>query len=81
MSRPRPSPKAARPRVPYDGAGNLTGTVDALNQTVTRSYDSNNRLTFVDYPGTADDLTTIRLGIPRSSRSWHRRCRAVRPTC
>jgi len=41
----------------HDANGNLTRRVDANGQTTTFTYDALNRLTFVDYPGAADDTT------------------------
>jgi RHS repeat-associated protein len=41
----------------YDAAGNRKTQLDARGVTVAYAYDALNRLTFVDYPGTAEDVT------------------------
>lgn len=41
----------------YDAAGNRKTQLDARGVSVSYSYDALNRLTFVDYPGTAEDVT------------------------
>jgi RHS repeat-associated protein len=41
----------------YDGAGNRKTQTDARGVLVTYGYDALNRLTFVDYPGTAEDVS------------------------
>ncbi len=40
----------------YDAAGNLKTKTDARGVTVSYSYDALNRLTQMDYPGTAEDV-------------------------
>ncbi|MCO7222728.1 RHS repeat-associated core domain-containing protein [Pleionea sp. CnH1-48] len=40
----------------YDEAGNLTQITDARNTQATFTYDALNRVTQVDYPGTAEDV-------------------------
>jgi RHS repeat-associated protein len=43
----------------YDTAGNLRTMTDARGIQVTYTYDALNRVTLVDYPGTAEDITYV----------------------
>ncbi len=51
------SPDRGTTTYTYDAAGNVETITDARNVSVTYSYDALNRITFVDYPGTAEDIT------------------------
>ncbi|VAW74333.1 hypothetical protein MNBD_GAMMA15-1337, partial [hydrothermal vent metagenome] len=51
------SPDTGTTSFQYDGAGNLANKTDANGQTFTYVYDALNRLTSLDAPGTADDIT------------------------
>ena len=41
----------------YDDAGNVISQVDGRGVNVTYTYDALNRLTFIDYPGTTEDVS------------------------
>jgi RHS repeat-associated protein len=51
------SPDRGTTTYTYDSAGNVTTVTDARGVTTTYSYDALNRLTGIDYPGTAADIT------------------------
>ncbi|MEW5756171.1 MAG: RHS repeat-associated core domain-containing protein, partial [Pseudomonadota bacterium] len=50
------SPDTGTTTYVYDAAGNRTALTDARNVTVYYHYDALNRLTRIDYPGTAEDV-------------------------
>ena len=50
-------PESGQTLFTYDAAWNLSTTTDANSTLVTRHYDGNNRLTKIDNPGLADDVT------------------------
>ncbi|HXG27866.1 MAG TPA: DUF6531 domain-containing protein, partial [Nevskiales bacterium] len=50
------SPDTGTTAYAYDAAGNRIRQTDARGITVTYAYDALNRLTAVDYPGTAEDV-------------------------
>jgi len=51
------SPDTGTMAYQYDAAGNVIQLTDAKTQMFAYSYDALNRLTFLDAPGTADDIT------------------------
>jgi RHS repeat-associated protein len=51
------SPDTGTTTYTYDAAGNRKTQTDARGVTATYSYDALNRLTGIDYPGTAEDVT------------------------
>jgi RHS repeat-associated protein len=51
------SPDTGLTRYTYDAAGNPKTRTDARGINVTYTYDTLNRLTAVDYPGTAEDVS------------------------
>ncbi|MFL6621609.1 MAG: RHS repeat-associated core domain-containing protein [Sulfurifustis sp.] len=51
------SPDRGTTSYTYDAAGNVLSKTDARGITVNYSYDALNRVTRVDYPGTAEDIT------------------------
>ncbi|MDO8572991.1 MAG: RHS repeat-associated core domain-containing protein, partial [bacterium] len=51
------SPDTGKTTYTYDEAGNVKTKKDARNVTVTYTYDALNRPTFIDYPGTNEDVT------------------------
>ena len=50
------SPDTGTTKYEYDEAGNLTKRMDANGTTVNYTYDALNRLTGIDFPGTAEDV-------------------------
>ena len=52
-------PESGTTNYQYDPVGNLTQKTDALDRIIVYGYDGNNRLTSIDAPGTADDVTLI----------------------
>ncbi len=50
------SPDTGTTRYHFDEAGNLITRIDAREQLFSYTYDSLNRLTFLDAPGTEDDI-------------------------
>ncbi|MHC5112662.1 MAG: hypothetical protein ACYTHJ_22625, partial [Planctomycetota bacterium] len=53
------SPDTGITRIRYDDAGNRVQSTDARGIDVRTTYDALNRPVFVDYPGTAQDITHI----------------------
>lgn len=51
------SPNTGTTSYTYDAAGNRTSQTDARGIMATYSYDALNRLTSIDYPGTAEDVS------------------------
>jgi RHS repeat-associated protein len=60
----------------YDNAGNLVATVDARGVTVRYAYDALNRLTFIDYPGSDEDVSYTYDAGPACSLGAGRLCTA-----
>jgi RHS repeat-associated protein len=50
------SPDRGTTSYTHDAAGNMTSMTDARGITVSYTYDALNRLTFIDYPGSAEDI-------------------------
>jgi YD repeat-containing protein len=50
------SPDTGTTSARYDAAGNRLSATDARGVTAHYAYDALNRLTVIDYPGTAEDL-------------------------
>jgi YD repeat-containing protein len=68
------SPDSGVTRYDYDAGGNRISEVDGQNRTTRYAYDALDRLTRIDYPGTALDVTLVydeagrRNGIGRLTR-------------
>jgi RHS repeat-associated protein len=61
----------------YDAAGNVLTQTDARGVSVSYAYDALNRLTSVDYPGTAEDVTYTYDTGPNCTAGIGRLCQVV----